>query len=318
VIINVGFEPDLLKPVLVLGVVQAGLYGLLPISLVLSYRVSRTIAFVHGGIAAAAALLYWWFAYPEGLVAGDRPELDPRVALLLVVAMGAAMGGAYGLIVTRPAIIGASRMSLTVFSLGTMLLVIGLFTFRLPVVSTVAYPPNPFGEGGAVTLAGVVVTKLRLATLICTVVIIAALIAFTSLTRAGLHMRAVADDVEAAGWCGVEVARIGTGVYVVAGSIAALAGGLICPTIGNDPVDLIILLLRALTVGAIGGLMSLPLAITGALALAMVDTATNAGLFGGMSLGTREIVLNAALIVLILSVARTQGANRYMLSRQSL
>jgi len=43
------------RPVLVLAILQAGLYGLLPISLVLCYRVSRTIAFVHGGIASAAA-----------------------------------------------------------------------------------------------------------------------------------------------------------------------------------------------------------------------------------------------------------------------
>lgn len=51
-------DPDLVRPVLVLGLLQAGLYGLLPISIVLSYRISRTIAFVHGGIAIWGALSY--------------------------------------------------------------------------------------------------------------------------------------------------------------------------------------------------------------------------------------------------------------------
>jgi branched-chain amino acid transport system permease protein len=53
-----NFDFSLWKQVLVIGAAEAGLYALLPVALVLSYRVSRTIAFVHGGIAASAALLY--------------------------------------------------------------------------------------------------------------------------------------------------------------------------------------------------------------------------------------------------------------------
>ncbi len=56
---------NLLTTVLVAGVVQAGLYGLLPVSIILSYRISRTIAFVHGGIAAACALTYWLLSCPN-------------------------------------------------------------------------------------------------------------------------------------------------------------------------------------------------------------------------------------------------------------
>ena len=49
--IAVEFHSNLVGPAVVLGVAAAGLYGLLAVSLVLTYRVSRTIGFIHGGIA---------------------------------------------------------------------------------------------------------------------------------------------------------------------------------------------------------------------------------------------------------------------------
>ena len=45
--IALQFHSQLVGPALVLGVAAAGLYGLLAVSLVLTYRVSRTIGFVR-------------------------------------------------------------------------------------------------------------------------------------------------------------------------------------------------------------------------------------------------------------------------------
>ena len=52
----------ILKPALVNGVAISSLYGVLAIALVLTFRMSRTVAFVHGGIASFAGYLYWWMA----------------------------------------------------------------------------------------------------------------------------------------------------------------------------------------------------------------------------------------------------------------
>ncbi len=119
------------KQVLVLGVAEAGLYALLPIALVLSYRVSRTIAFVHGGIAASTALLYWFLVFNRPFPLGTRPELPPLLGLFLVVAIGGALGAGYGTAVTRPKVAALPRMTLTVISLGAMMLVIGIFSSTL-------------------------------------------------------------------------------------------------------------------------------------------------------------------------------------------
>ena len=59
------FNPRVLGPGIVLGVAAAGLYGLLSVSLVMTYRVSHTIGFVHGGLALFGTFLYWWLTSPR-------------------------------------------------------------------------------------------------------------------------------------------------------------------------------------------------------------------------------------------------------------
>src|SRR5579884_2027891 len=101
-----GFHRNLIGPSVAIGASQAGLYGLLAVALVLSFRVSRTVAFVHGGLAVVGALGYWilcyngnvWSATAVGksVIPGYRPALPGIVGLLVVTAVGAAMGAAYG------------------------------------------------------------------------------------------------------------------------------------------------------------------------------------------------------------------------------
>jgi branched-subunit amino acid ABC-type transport system permease component len=312
---------SLWKQVLILGITQAGLYALLPIALVLSYRVSRTIAFIHGGIAASTALLYWVLVWDNPFPPGLRPELPPLLGLVMVVAFGGALGAAYGMAVTRPKIAALPRMTLTVISLGAMMLVIGIVTSSLTVAPE-APAPSPFGNA-RMTIAGVVVTSLRSTTILIAVTLVAGLALFLNLSRTGRHLRAISDDLEAGAWCGVKVARISTGVHAGAGAIAGLAGALIASQSGPDPLNLIIFLLRGLAVAIVGGLMSLPIALVAAFVMAMVETALVVGIVApsatvGYSIGRQELTLNVILLVMILLVARLRPRQFYMLERQSL
>ncbi|MGQ0844126.1 MAG: ABC transporter permease subunit [Sporichthyaceae bacterium] len=315
-----NFDFSLWKQVLVIGAAEAGLYALLPVALVLSYRVSRTIAFVHGGIAASAALLYWWFVFDNPLVPGWRPQLPPFVGLLLVVGIGAALGLGYGIAMTTPKIAALPKMTLTVASLGAMMIVIGFFSSTLDVVAE-SIPPSPFA-GGPITVFDVVLTTLRWATLLISVLLCCALAAFLALSRTGRHLKAISDDLEAAAWSGVPVARVGAGVHTVAGAIAALAGALIAAQSGPDPINLILFLLRGLTVAIVGGLMSLPLALGAALVLGVVQSALVVGIVGGeagaYSLGRQELILATILLAMILTVAKLRPRQFYLLDRQSL
>ncbi|MGQ0464635.1 MAG: ABC transporter permease subunit [Sporichthyaceae bacterium] len=307
---------QLWQPVLVMGVVQAGLYGLLPISLVLCYRVGRSIAFVHGGIATAAAMGYWALTYNENLVPGRHPAWPPVLGLAVIVAAGAAVAAGYGALAMSPRFVGQSRMTHTVMSLAAMLLLFGIFTSTLHVPPFV-YPPSPVGRG-SFEFGGAVVTDLRFAVLCTTTVLVASLAAFLARTRAGRHIRAIADDLQAAQWNGVAVARIGTGVYAVSGAISALAGVAIASSIGADPGALLQFLLRGLAVAVVGAMVSLPLALLGAALVSLTETALTAGMFGTVSLGIQELWVNAVLLTAVMLVLRRRGTEFYLLTRQAL
>ncbi len=315
-----NFDTSLWKQVLVIGIAEAGLYALLPIALVLSYRVSRTIAFVHGGIASSAALLYWWLVFDVEWLPGYRPTLPPFVGFVLVIAMGAALGAGYGMAVTLPKIAALPKMTLTVASLGAMMLAIGFFSTTLNVPPE-SIPPSPFGTGG-VTIFGVVLTTLRATTLAIAVGLCVLLALFLAKSRTGRHLKAISDDLEASAWCGVPVAKLGTGVHTGAGAIAAMAGVLIAAQSGPDPINLITFLLRGLTVAIVGGLMSLPLALGAALVLGVVQSALVVGIVGSdtgaYSIGRQELILSVILLAMILAVAKARPRQFYLLDRQSL
>src|SRR2546430_11645925 len=98
--LGLEFHRNVLGPSLVNGLAQAGLYGLIAVALVLTFRVSRTVAFLHGGLVLMGAIFYWWLVMPNRLGLGGRPELHPRMGLVLVMALGALVAGVYGLVVT--------------------------------------------------------------------------------------------------------------------------------------------------------------------------------------------------------------------------
>lgn len=193
---------DLLKPALVLGIIQIGLYGFLPISLVLTYRVSRTIAFFHGGVAASGASVYWFLTYNSALL-GDRNTVAGWIGLVLTSLAGAVAGGLFGLIVMHRKIAGQGPMQLTIISLAGMMLLLGTVSTLLAVAPE--YPAPPAFGTGTYTIWGVQLAKDQFFAMLCVVVLVIVLAAVMTRTRAGRSIRALADDIEASVWCGVKL-----------------------------------------------------------------------------------------------------------------
>ena len=199
---------NLIKPILVLGLMQAGMYGLLPISVVLSYRISRTIAFVHGGLAIFGALAYEVLISGSaggGLVRALFPVVHPLPALFIVLFLGAVLGGAYGALVMSRRVAQLPGVVLMVLSLGVMLLTIaiaGRFVRPAGVDAGLGQiAATPFGDG-SVRVWGQVVTAHRFATLLIVLGLVLVLALVLNRTYSGLAIRAIADDVEASVWCG--------------------------------------------------------------------------------------------------------------------
>jgi branched-subunit amino acid ABC-type transport system permease component len=317
---------NLLTTVLVAGVVQAGLYGLLPVSIILSYRISRTIAFVHGGIAAACALTYWILSLknellPNHLISiggrtyGHRMEWTPWVAMVVTVVFGGVLGALYGLVIMSQRIARLAILTLTIISLGVMMALIGLFGLLL--IDADVVPPSPFGTE-VYKIFNVYLTAHKVISLLVVAAVSAALAVWLSRTHTGLVIRALADDQEAGVWCGVKLRATGTIVYAGSGAFAGLAGVLIAVVGGPNPSDMIVLFLRGLAIAVVGGLRSLPLAFLGAFLFGLTETALIVGFFGSVTPAMTEVILSGLLLSIIVIAARLRRDSFFLLERQSL
>lgn len=97
-VLGLEFNTSVLAPTVVNGVAISSLYGVLAIALVLTFRMSRSVAFVHGGIASASAYVYWWMA-AETASKFQVHGLPGLPSLLVVVALGALGGFVFGTVV---------------------------------------------------------------------------------------------------------------------------------------------------------------------------------------------------------------------------
>lgn len=310
-------KPDLIPEILILGVIVAGLYGLLPIAIVLTYRISRAVAFVHGGIAIAAGLGY------KVLVNGQdtghdfyRHEIIPPFpSLLLVTAAGALLAGLYGTLVMSRWIAAFPGITLTVLSIAGLLICISAGSYWLrPAGASVA--ASPFGDK-TYPMGLVSLTNNRLATLIVLIVLVITLTIYLNKTYTGLAIRAIADDVEASVWCGAKLRLIGTGVYAVSGAISAMAGALFTASVAEAVDGMLLLYAIGLLLAVVGGLRSVALALVGALLYGIMETALVVGFFGDRTAGERQIILFLALIALIVAVARYRKESFFLLDRQN-
>jgi branched-subunit amino acid ABC-type transport system permease component len=305
---------DLFPSVFTIGILEAGLFGLLPVAVVLTYRISRTVAFVHGGFAILGGLLYAVLVNgpnrDDGF--GLHPIMGRWAAFGLVVGMGALSATIFGTLVMSRWMAELPGITLTVISIAGLLLFGNLAGFYLdPGGFSVA--SSPFGTGGT-RVGRVVVTNHRLATLLILIVIVAAMTLFLNRTYTGLAIRAIADDVEASVWCGAKLRLIGTGVYAVSGAIASMAGALYASAIAEAADGMLGLFVTGLLLAIVGGMRSVPLALAAAVLYGVLHTALVAGMFGTISPGWQQIYLFVALITLIIVAARLRRESFFLLA----
>ncbi|MDQ3945593.1 MAG: branched-chain amino acid ABC transporter permease, partial [Actinomycetota bacterium] len=93
-------------------------------------------------------------------------------------------------------------------------------------------------------------------------------------TRLGMAMRAISDDSTAARIMGVRPRLISPVVWGMAFGLSGLTTMLLAPILFLDNLSLTSLTLKALTVTFIGGLVSLPLTVAGAMMLGGLEAYT--------------------------------------------
>ena len=283
---------SILAQQLVLGLLIGGLYGLAAAGLSLVFGVLKVLNVAHGELIMLGGYAAFWTVALLGL--------DPFVSLLLVVPLSLLLGvalywGLFGFVVRADEETRIKNSLLIGFGLGLALHALAVLLWTADERSII----TPYG--GSITLAGLSIPIVRLASLLIALALIGGLHLLLARWRWGKAIRATAEDWQAALLTGIDVRRayllafaIGTGLAGAAGTLVSI-GYSTSPSIGLEWT------LKALIVVVLAGLGSMLGTFVGGLVLGVAEAASAAA-FGGPY---REVV-GLVLFVVVL-VVRPRG-----------
>ena len=124
---------------------------------------------------------------------------------------------------------------------------------------------------GTIEVAGTSIRWVDIIVLLVVAASVGAFLAFYSLTRPGLHMRAVASDIEAAAGVGIDPDRAYALTWAMASGIAGLGGVMLGHFTPSVNPALAAIGLRAFPAAAIGGFTSVGGSIIGGLIVGVIE-----------------------------------------------
>jgi branched-chain amino acid transport system permease protein len=249
-----------LVQLLISGVAQGCIYGLIALGFVLIYKATETVSFAQGdlmmvgafgGLAAMTALGFpYWLAVPSAIV-----------AMMLV-------GVLIERAVIRP-ILGQPAFSIVMLTIGVGYVLRGIITM-IPDVGTDTHTlPVPYA--GQVLRAGALVLSAeQLVVIGSTAVLCLLLFALFRYSTLGIAMQASSQNQLAAYYMGIPVKRLNGLVWGLAAGVAAIAGLLLAP-ITFVHANMGFIGLKAFPAAVVGGFSSLPGAIVGGLIIGIVE-----------------------------------------------
>jgi branched-subunit amino acid ABC-type transport system permease component len=283
-----------LAQLIVNGVITGTILALTGVGATLVFGIQRIANFAHGEYLTFAAYL--------GLVVNSGLGQGIVVATLGAMLGTAGLALAVHLLVLKPLSgRGLVAMSLITVGIGLMLrdavfILAGPQIRQLRIDQTAVYDLTlvRISPGQAVAVA-------------ITLVVAPSLALFLARTPLGKSMRAVADNRDLAAISGIDVDRIGTYVWLLAGALAGIGGILFAVVQGSfDPTLGYQVLFLIFTTVVLGGIGSAYGALIGGFVLGLVmELSTWSGLAGGLEPRFKPVLAFVTLILLLLY--RPQG-----------
>lgn len=270
---------------LVSGIAQGCIYGLIALSFVLIYKATETVSFVQGDIMMMGAFL----AFIVMTVFG----VPFWLTVILVIAAIALVGVLIEKVAIRP-ILGEPVFSIVMLTLGLGYVIRGIVTM-IPEIGTntqalaVPYKDTILRLGNAV-LAGEHVVVIVVTALLCL-----GLFLLFKYSKVGIAMQATSQNQLAAYYMGIPVKRLNGLVWGLAAALAAIGGILLAP-ITFVYVNMGFIGLKAFPAAVIGGFGSLPGAIVGGMIIGLLEA------FSGFYLpeGFRDITPYIAVLIMLM------------------
>lgn len=237
--------------VLIGGLLAGVMYSMVAIGFVLIYKASGVFNFAQGSLVLFAALTY---------VSLVERGFDAWLALLLTLAAMIAIACSVGQVVLKP-LINRPPIVLFMATLGLSFIVEGLAQWLW---GAQVHQLELGIDDKPLDLAGVFVSEFDLFAAASAALLVGLLSLAFNRTRAGLKLRAVADDPLAALAIGIHIERVWALVWSAAATVALVAGLLWGARTGVQ-FSLSLVVLKALPVLIIGGFSSIAGAIVGGL-----------------------------------------------------
>ena len=243
------------------GIAQGCIYGLIALGFVLIYKATETVSFAQGELMMLGA-----FCAFAGMTLFGLPFW---LAALLAVAAMVAFGVLLELVVIRP-ILGQPQFSIVMLTIGIGYVARGLVTM-IPGIGTETHTlPVPYKD--QIWKFGELVVNLeQLAIIVATAVLCGLLFAMFRYSKLGIAMQASSQNQLAAYYMGIPVKRLNGLVWGLAAAVAAIAGMLLAP-ITFVHANMGFIGLKAFPAAVVGGFGSLPGAIVGGLVIGIVES----------------------------------------------
>jgi len=279
-----------LLQILISGVAQGCIYGLIALGFVLIYKTTETVSFVQGDLMMLGAFI--------GLALMTFVGFPFWIAVLAaIVAMGL-FGVALERMVIRP-ILGQPAFSIVMLTIGIAYVARGLITM-IPNIGTETHTlPVPYKDA-VWNWGGLVINVEQAAVIAATAGLSALLYAMFRYSKVGIAMQASSQNQLAAYYMGIPVRRLNGLVWGLAAMVAAIAGLLLAP-ITFVHANMGFIGLKAFPAAVVGGFGSLPGAIVGGIVIGVVESL--AGFF--LPEGFKDIA--AYIVVLVMLMVRPNG-----------
>jgi branched-chain amino acid transport system permease protein len=304
-VVNFIKTPAEFYRLVLIGVTNGAIYGLVALGYSLVYGILELINFAHGDVFMLGGMLVATMVTSFGLVNDSGLVLWSMILLMLVIVMAfcAVLNTTIELVAYRR-LRHAPRLAPLITAIGVSFILqnIGL-VWKGPRPTSV---PSILPRGTVFTIAGVPYTWDKLIVLLFTIPVLVALLFLVQRTRQGKAMRATAQDRDASAMMGINVNRTISFTFFIAGGLAGAAGLLYALYITNIRYDEGFRLgLIAFTAAVVGGIGNLPGAVLGGLVIALIESFNNGLSWATPGSDWTQSIIFAILIIIL--VFRPEG-----------
>jgi len=283
---------QILLQLIVTGLAWGSVYALIALGFVLIFKATDIFNFAQPELMMLGAYLSFTL-----ITALKLPFLP---AFLVTLVLMTVISSLLEMMVIRP-LVGEPVLAVIMVTLGLANVIRGM-TGLIWGYEELQFP-KPF-SAQPIMLFGAAINQAEIFTILATALLLVVFFIFFKYSRAGLSMRATAEDTSTAFLMGINVKRVFTASWAIASVVATIAGVLLAtftylePIMGHAG-------LKALPALILGGMDSVVGAILGGLIIGVAENL--AGFYLEQYLGGGINEITAYVIVLIVMMVRPYG-----------